>query len=127
MKALGIFVAVLLAVPAVYSSDEPDIDIGYPSYDEAMADLKANPNAEVSVQQGWTKISVPAERTTWWFTPESHPAHPAVAKAAIVFRDDSLQMEAKILCTAAKDDCDAMASQMAAWVQSVVDKFGNGS
>jgi len=127
LKARTILLAILLAAPAVHSTDETESSIGYSSYEEAMADLKASPSAEVSVQQGWTKVSVPAERTTWWFTPESHPAHPAVSKAQIVVRDGMVQMDTKLLCTAAKEDCDAMALQLAAWVQRVLGEFGNDS
>lgn len=126
MKASTILLAILLAASPASFGDEPDSDIGYATYEEALADLKDNPDADVSVQEGWTKISLAAERTIWWFTPESHAAHPALAKVVVGLRDGWLQMDVNILCTANKDDCDLMTSQVQGWMQGIADQFGSG-
>jgi hypothetical protein len=85
--------------------------IGYPSVDAALADLNAQPGNVASVQGGWTIISNPNNPTIWSFTPDDHPAHPAVVKRTAVERNGGVDIRTRALCEAKKDSCDALIEQ----------------
>jgi hypothetical protein len=97
--------------------------IEYASYETAMTELKVNPEAQVDVTDGWTKISIPSKREIWWFSPVSYPAHPALAKIEILFRDGDLRMDANILCRAGKQECDMFAGKISTFVANSTQEF----
>ena len=93
-------------LPEVASSN-----IGYPTVQAALAGLKAKPSAQIQVQGGWTIVADekdPQGFALWSFTPEGHPAYPAVVKRTVVVKDGGTQIEMGVLCQATKAPCDQL-------------------
>lgn len=82
--------------------------IGYPTVAAALEALRSQSGSTVSLQGGWTIISVTAEQTLWSFTPANHPAHPAAVKRKIVERDGAVGVHMTALCQAEKAACDRL-------------------
>lgn len=80
-------------------------------YQSALEELKSNPEAQVSVQDGWTVVQVPgvSPYAIWSFTPENHPAHPVFAKRTVVQSETGAwHVETKMSCGASKIECDKL-------------------
>lgn len=82
--------------------------IGYPSVAAALGGLRARKDVSVSVQGGWTVITEQDGLTLWSFTPENHPAHPAVVKRQMVQKDGAWYVNMNALCEATKSACDKL-------------------
>ena len=109
-----LFSIVLLFISTTsMAEDASGSTIGYQSYDEALNDLKSNPKAKVTVQQGWTIIEVNKdnEMALWSFTSKGHFAHPAVVKRNVVESKDTVSIIMNALCGAAKPECDKLIKQ----------------
>jgi hypothetical protein len=111
-------------------TDPPSIDplpeveesqIGYESPQAALEALQAKPEVVVRTSQGWTIINDPSERTLWTFTPENHPAHPAVVKRAVQQKDGALFLDMKVKCFGTKAACDTLVQDF----QALNDKVQN--
>ncbi len=103
----------LLAVPAAAQHSAlpegtPTASIGYPSVAAALAALQARSDVKVRAQDGWTVIEDGA--TLWSFTPPGHPAHPSVAKRALMEKDGSFHIDMKIFCQSTQGPCDQLAA-----------------
>jgi hypothetical protein len=87
--------------------------IGYNSVAEALADLKANKNAAVSENEGWTIIQLVEgdNSSTWSFTPASPPAYPALFKDDVIKIKDSITFNHQTLCEAEEVECDKFVIQ----------------
>jgi len=103
----------IFLLPTATFSEDGGSPIGYPSVGEALEALRANPEAKISTQGGWTVVEVKndEEMTLWSFTPESSPAHPAAIKRTIVEKDGSIYIDMKVLCQAEKKECDLLIQQ----------------
>ena len=115
---------VLLLLPSVAAAQDqseklhdprplPEADystIGYPNVAEALKALRANPDARIVEQQGWTivqeKDSAQDMMTLWSFAPESDPAYPAVAQRIVYKQDGAWLMRRNVQCEASKLACD---------------------
>ena len=80
--------------------------IGYATVQEAFDALKTKPGVEIREERGWRVANDKNERTLWSFTPEGHPAHPAVAKRTVIEKDGAIWLDLNVHCEAAKDPCD---------------------
>jgi len=78
----------------------------YSSVAEALADLKTRDDVTIEVSQGWTIITEIENFVIWSFTPENHPAYPAVAKRVFYQDQGGWFVEMSIRCEADKVACD---------------------
>ncbi len=90
--------------------ESPHSTIGYPNVAAAMDALLANREAALRVESGWTifEEEVQGSGVIWTFTPENHPAHPAVVRRALVEKGGALVIEMAVHCEAAKAPCDQL-------------------
>ena len=84
----------------------PSSRIGYSTVAQALAALRANPNVQITIQQGWTIAVNSSTKTIWAFVPKGDPAYPSVSKETQVSRDGGIQIIRDILCQASKAACD---------------------
>ena len=107
------FIAALVISSVCNAEDVQSSTIGYPSYEAALSDLKANPNARISQQDGWIVIEMNSnsEMALWSFTTEGHFAHPAVIKRNIVESDQTVDIVMNALCGGTKPNCDKLIGQ----------------
>ena len=107
MKAL----AALLFATAAAQAAEPTED--YPSVTAVLAALRSDPTAEFEMQDGWVVVAS-VERgnaVLWSFTPEGHPAHPAVVKRVALENKGTGFVELKMLCEAPEPECKRLLEQ----------------
>jgi hypothetical protein len=91
--------ATLLSCAALaHAEDEPAI--GYGSVAAALAALHANPDAQFDTQAGWIVAATTehGKPVLWSFTPEGHPAHPAVVKRTAIEAQGMGSIELATLC-----------------------------
>lgn len=100
--------------------------IGYPTVADALEDLRARPDVQLSIQDGWTIVNDPVSQTLWSFTPPGHPAHPTAVKRTIIERDGNIDMDMRALCQAAKADCDALMREFEALNAAFRESLGDG-
>lgn len=109
MRTTLIVLCILGANTAVAADDEP-VAIGYSSVAATLAALRAEQSAQFREQRGWTVVAS-RERDAaveWFFTPEGHPAHPAVVKRAAVEHDGVGMIDLAALCHVEQDACDRL-------------------
>ena len=82
--------------------------IGYPSVAIALGALRVRKDVEVPVRDGWTIISEEGGLTLWSFTPDNHPAHPAVVRQQMTQKDGARYVNMNALCEATKAACDKL-------------------
>jgi len=82
--------------------------IGYPSVAAAYADLVGRPGASVYAAGEFVVVTESSGLVVWTFTQPPHPAHPAVARRAIVERNGAIFVDMAILCEAARRPCDRL-------------------
>lgn len=90
---------------------ESSNEVEYASVAEAFAQLSKKEGIKLNVSQGWTVI-IEDDGTTitmWSFAPETHPAHPAVAKRVFYEDQSAWYVKMSILCEAHKEPCDQFA------------------
>lgn len=95
--------------------------IGYATVNEALTALRSKPGTEFRDTRGWTVVK-DREGTTqvlWSFTPEDHPAHPAVAKREVFEKDGAVWLNLKVHCEASKAACDQFVRDFDALNQKV--------
>ncbi len=111
IRTISVFVAAIAMTVTV--AGEPSSDpkvVEYRSVSAALKALKAKPGVHTSVQDGWTVIedTSGADKVTWNFTPDDHPAYPSVVKRTFVTRDGKPDIVMGIRCEAPKDSCDEL-------------------
>lgn len=109
-------VSLLLLPTFVFAQSQ---GVGFNSVAAALAALRAKPSASVSVQGGWTIIQDSQTQSLWSFTPEGHPAHPAVVKRATVSKDGAIYIQMTALCEATKSACDKLMQEFAELNKSI--------
>ena len=129
MIRVFIAVAIIAASCFVRAGETEKPTIGYSSYEAALTELKRNPNANVSVQGGWTIIEVNLnnEMALWSFTPEGHFAHPAVVKRNVVESEGSVHIVMNALCSASKSDCGKLIKQFEQLNEQISKNMRKGS
>lgn len=103
-------VAVILCALSARAVVAADDDIGYASVAATLAALRADSSAQFREQRGWTVVAS-RERDAavqWFFTPEGHPAHPAVVKRTATERDGVGTIDLVALCHAEQLACDRL-------------------
>jgi hypothetical protein len=112
MKALApVFALLLCALPigrAAQASDEPAID--FPSVAAALDALRADSAAQFESQGGWVVVATSEQGNPvlWSFTPEGHPAHPAVVKRTALEKKGTGFVELATLCQGPEAECFAL-------------------
>ncbi len=100
------------AAPPIEESAHAAEKLGYSSVAEALEALKSKPHAQVNVTQpdGWTIVNEPPPNfAVWSFTPQGHPAYPAVVRRTTrQAPDGNVSVEMVALCQAAKEPCDQL-------------------
>jgi hypothetical protein len=85
----------------------------YPSVAAVLAALRADPDARFETQDGWTVVAS-VERgnpVLWSFTPEGHPAHPAVVKRTALEKKGTGFVELTTLCEGPEAECKRLLEQ----------------
>jgi hypothetical protein len=87
--------------------------IGYSSVADALEALKKLPDAEVSVQGGWTIINTKEGKNfvLWSFTPATHAAHPTAVKRIVLEEGGMVKIDTRALCQAKKAACDKLMAE----------------
>lgn len=95
----------LLVVHAARASDDAAID--YPSVAAVLEGLRADPAAQFESQGGWIVVasSEHGNPVLWSFTPEGHPAHPAVVKRTALEKKGTGFVEVATLCQGPEAEC----------------------
>jgi hypothetical protein len=115
--ALTLLTAGLVACASEPLSNVPDsgpipevasADIGYRTPQEALTTLRTKPGVKIREERGWTVATDASEYAVWSFTPEGHPAHPAVIKRYSYEEGGRVMMQMKVICGAAKESCDQL-------------------
>ena len=92
--------------------------IGYANVREALEGLRKKPGTQFREQEGWTIVedrNIEKKTSTLWsFTPEGHPAHPAVAKRTVYERDGKVWIDLNVHCEAKKEACDQLVREFQA-------------
>ena len=85
-------------------------DIPQANVAAVLESLRADPSAQFREQRGWTVVasSERGEPVEWFFTPEGHPAHPAVVKRTAVERDGVGMIDLAALCQVDQAVCDRL-------------------
>jgi hypothetical protein len=108
MKAIAVSAIVLLTCASV-SAQEPG-SIGYRSVADALAALRKDPTAKFSTQAGWVIVDVREgpHNGFWSFTPNTHPAYPAVIRRTPTEVGGAIYLTMQVRCEAAKRACDQL-------------------
>jgi hypothetical protein len=98
---------VCLSVAFAAAAANANDAIGYPDIETALDALRADPAAQFETQQGWTVVAnrEGANPVQWFFTPDGHPAHPAVVKRTALERNGTGLIDLAALCYGAESDC----------------------
>lgn len=114
MRRTIFIMCLLLACGIAHAQQDASSNgIGYTDVGTALADLRANPEAEEGEVDGWTWILLQEEEgqlAMWAFAPFAHLAYPAAVKRTLAARDGALVMETRTLCHAPLAACEAMLS-----------------
>jgi hypothetical protein len=101
----------VLAVQAAHAADEAAIAaIDYESVAAVLAALRTDSAAQFESQAGWIVVAS-SERgnpVLWSFTPEGHPAHPAVVKRTALEKKGAGFVELATLCQGPEPECVAL-------------------
>ncbi len=107
--ALGWTAAGWVALSGGARAAEP-APIGYATVAAVREALRGDPTATFQEQQGWTVVASRehGQAVEWFFTPEGHPAYPAVIKRTVVEQDGTGLIDMTALCQTAQQACDLL-------------------
>lgn len=111
MKAITVSAIVLpMCICASVSAQQPG-SIAYRTVADARAALHKDPNAKFRMQQGWVIVDVREgpHNGLWSFTPNTHPAYPAVIRRTPTEVGGAIYLTMQIRCEATKGACDQLA------------------
>jgi hypothetical protein len=96
-----------LGSQAAFAQDVDRADIPQANVAAVLESLRADPSAQFREQRGWTVVasSESGLPVQWFFTPEDHPAHPAVVKRTALESDGVGRIELAALCQAEQAAC----------------------
>lgn len=101
--------------------------VGYPSVAAALSDLRQKAGVTMRDWRGWTVAEDTANKTIWSFTPQGHPAHPAVVKRQVVEEGGVLKVKTDAICEAKKPDCDRLIAQFQALARQAQQALSKGT
>ena len=109
MRTIVIALCILGSHAALAADDEPS-PIGQTNVAAVLESLRSDPSAQFREQRGWTVVASrdAGSPVEWFFTPEGHPAHPAVVKRTAVERDGVGLIDLAALCQAEQAACDQL-------------------
>ena len=109
MRTIMVVLAAALASHVVAAQEE-SAPIGQSTVAAVLDSLRADASAQFRDQRGWTVVASRerGEPVEWFFTPEGHPAHPAVVKRTAVERDGAGMIDLAALCQADQVVCDQL-------------------
>ena len=109
MRTIVIALCILGSHAALAADDEPS-PIGQTNVAAVLESLRSEPSAQFREQRGWTVVASrdAGSPVEWFFTPEGHPAHPAVVKRTAVERDGVGLIDLAALCQAEQAACDQL-------------------
>jgi hypothetical protein len=95
---------------ASVSAQQPG-SIAYRTVADAYAALRKDPNAKFSMQAGWVIVDVREgpHNGLWSFTPNTHPAYPAVIRRTPTEVGGATYLTMQVRCEATKRACDQLA------------------
>ncbi len=87
--------------------------IDFASVNDVLTSLRNNPQAKFQSEDGWTVVASRehGRATLWFFTPDDHPAHPAVVKRTVVDRNGIDFIDVAAMCQAPQEACDALLAE----------------
>jgi hypothetical protein len=96
-----------LGTQAAFAQRVAPADIPQTNVAAVLESLRADPSAQFGEQRGWTVVAsseggLPVQ---WFFTPEGHPAHPAVVKRTALESDGVGRIDLAALCQAEQSVC----------------------
>jgi hypothetical protein len=96
-----------LGSQAAFAQEAQPADIPQASVAAVLESLRVDPSAQFAEQRGWTVVAssehgLPVQ---WFFTPEGHPAHPAVVKRTALESDGIGRIELAALCQVEQAVC----------------------
>ena len=106
MRTIMIVLGALVS-QAAFAQDAAPSDIPQANVAAVLESLRAGPSAQFREQRGWTVVAS-SERglpVQWFFTPEGHPAHPAVVKRTALESAGVGRIELAALCQAEEPVC----------------------
>ena len=97
----------VLGSQASFAQDAEPADIPQANVAAVLESLRADLSAQFGEQRGWTVVAssehgLPVQ---WFFTPEGHPAHPAVVKRTALESDGVGRIDLAALCQAEEAAC----------------------
>jgi hypothetical protein len=101
----------ILVLRAAQADEAPiDAAIDYPSVAAALEALRTDSSAQFESQAGWILVasSESDNPVLWSFTPEGHPAHPAVVKRTALEKRGTGFVELATLCQGPELECVAL-------------------
>jgi hypothetical protein len=103
-------IAIALCALSGQAAFAQDADIPQTNVAAVLESLRADASAQFGEQRGWTIVAsseggLPVQ---WFFTPEGHPAHPAVVKRTALERDGVGMIDLAALCQAEQGACDQL-------------------
>lgn len=99
-------ITLLFAVcPAVFATELSDFD----SVKELESALRADDSVRFRTEKGW--LIAESGYRLWSFTPDDHPAHPAVVEREVYEEDGAVQMRSRQLCEADSNNCEQLLSE----------------
>jgi hypothetical protein len=109
MRYVALVGAALSLEPA-WAEDVALADIGHTTVAAVRDALRAEAGAQFREQRGWLVVASRegSDPVEWFFTPEGHPAHPAVVKRAAVEEGGVGLIELAALCHAEQAVCDQL-------------------
>jgi hypothetical protein len=102
--------AAAVALAAFAARADDPAPIGYATVAAVREALRGDPTATFREQQGWTVVASRehGQAVEWFFTPEGHPAHPAVIKRTVVEQDGVGTIDMAALCQTTQEACDSL-------------------
>lgn len=99
--------------------------IGYPSYEAALADLRAKPDIKFFDHDSWVFAYDHQNNVVWSFSPSKHYAYPTVVKRTITQQNGHLHVETKVYCQNNRWNCSVLVDELARqneWIPKFVEQ-----
>ena len=99
-----------VVAPLALAAGADPAAIEAPTVAAVLDALRTDPQAEFRDQRGWTVVASreQGDPVQWFFTPEGHPAHPAVVKRTALEQDGVGLIELAALCHSPQSACDRL-------------------
>jgi hypothetical protein len=110
MKLTTTCLGVFLGATSTGVAAQEVAPIGYARVDAVLAALRSDPSSKFEKQAGWTIVAASegGRAVQWFFTPENHPAHPAVIKRTVRELNGTSYIDLAALCHVEQSECDLL-------------------